>query len=250
MLSTGQPCADFITSRYITRAGLLSRPEDQRFGRPRSWTRRLDRRKETLDRSPLHRKGSAQAWCRYPGPSLHAFQRAIWRHVHAAHRRRAPGRVTRRISAPARSHPGSMGIWTGISRRTGALQRSAAFGRMFVMPMRPGTVSRRDLGSPVALHRRSSRATSRACRRRSHTSTDSILVDTLDPHDFADQIDRLVRDVGMWRQMARNSYAARRHSTWTNTVGAVETLRDSDLIARGRESSVWSDDRSRIGAQA
>lgn len=116
-------------------------------------------------------------------------------------------------------------------QRYNALLRSA---RMFVMPMRPGpfpgVIKEVQLFcTPVIVS---------AVSGNSETLTnehDSVIVSSLEPQAFADQMDRLVQDPVRWRKLALNAHAARRNYTWRDTAqNFLQVVRDCGLLKKGR----------------
>ena len=102
--------------------------------------------------------------------------------------------------------------------------------KLFVMPMRPGPFP--GVIKEVQLHCTPVIASGMygisESLIRDH---DSILVDSLEPQAFAHQMERLVQDVPLWRQLALNGHVARRNCTWSNTMEEfMEILRDCNLI--------------------
>ena len=102
------------------------------------------------------------------------------------------------------------------------------------MPMRPGPFP--GVISEVQLHCTPVIATKGSCTSAFLThGRDAVLIDSLEPRDFADQMDRLIHDAETWRQLARNGYASNLNLTWMNTVTRfLDIVRDSHLVSRER----------------
>jgi glycosyltransferase involved in cell wall biosynthesis len=112
-----------------------------------------------------------------------------------------------------------------------SLLRSA---RMFVMPMRmgpfPGVIREAQLYcTPVIASKVSSNGEQLT------DNCDSVLVDSLEPPEYANQMDLLIQDVPRWRQFARNAHTKRKNHTWTNTAeDFLYIIRESNLLQRRR----------------
>jgi len=101
--------------------------------------------------------------------------------------------------------------------------------KMFVMPMRPGpfpgVIREAQLCCTPVI---ASSASGPEILRHDY---DSILVDSLEPHDYADQMDQLVGDRSRWRRLAWNGHLSRRDHNWTNTIqDFLDIVRESDLV--------------------
>jgi D-inositol-3-phosphate glycosyltransferase len=99
--------------------------------------------------------------------------------------------------------------------------------RLFVFPTRPGPVAgvlrEAKLNcTPVIISR-----VPGVDERVTHDH-DGVLVDNLEPEDFARAMETLVADVPRWRRLAFNAHASVEESTWSNTardfLAIVETV--------------------------
>ena len=106
--------------------------------------------------------------------------------------------------------------------------------KIFVMPMRPGPFP--GVIREVQLH-----CTPVIASNVSVTSGflahghDSVLVDSLEPHEFAYHMDRLIHDRPGWRQLAWNGHVSSRNLTWVNTVEKFQgIIRESNLVKSER----------------
>jgi D-inositol-3-phosphate glycosyltransferase len=233
VLSTNQTCCDFITRRYKPKRAFCLTPGINTEAAVRDPERLINEKENSTDilfiGTGAHQRGADIL--------IRAFKlfndrrhRRFTLHIVGIKPRdlpeelRAPDHSIRFYGYLDRSVPADL-------ERYNNLLRSA---KMFVMPTRPapfpGVISEVQLHctpiigsnvpdmSEVLAHGR-----------------DSVLVDGLEPHDYATQMDRLVLDVPAWRQMALNGYISRRNSTWTNTVETfLSMIRDTNLVATGR----------------
>jgi len=105
--------------------------------------------------------------------------------------------------------------------------------KMFVMPMRPGpfpgVIREAQLCCTPVI---ASSASGPEILRHDY---DSILVDSLEPQDYAHHMDQLIHDRSRWRRLAWNGHVSRRDHNWTNTIQSfLDIVRESDLVKGGR----------------
>jgi glycosyltransferase involved in cell wall biosynthesis len=103
--------------------------------------------------------------------------------------------------------------------------------RLFVFPTRPapiaGVLKEAKLNcTPVIIAR-----VPGAAERVTHDH-DGVLVDRLEPEDFARHMEALVTDVSRWRRLAHNAHASIEHSTWSSAAGSFLTIVERTGLVR------------------
>jgi len=118
--------------------------------------------------------------------------------------------------------------------RYNALVRSA---KMFVLPMRSGpypAVVREVMWhcTPVIV--------SDVSWELVRDGREGIVARSLEPAEFAHQMSRLIADARRWEQMARCAHASIHGLTWDKTVeNLLDVVADGDLVRRGAKSAGW-----------
>jgi glycosyltransferase involved in cell wall biosynthesis len=105
-----------------------------------------------------------------------------------------------------------------------------ASARLFVMPMRwgplPGVIREAHRACTPVIITKISNSGARVTN-----EADGILVDSLKPEDFAFQMNRLVRDRDLWREMAMQARRAENGISWDNTAQELIRMLEDTGIA-------------------
>jgi glycosyltransferase involved in cell wall biosynthesis len=229
VLSTNQPCREFISSRYRPKQSLCLRPginTETAVDDPEGLIEQKEKSTDILFIGRgVHKRGAdilIRAFTLFNG----RHGRRFTLHVVGVERSelpadlRPPSENIRFYGYLDRTRPMDL-------ERYNALLRSA---RMFVMPMRagpfPGVVSELQLHcTPIIASNVTGMSEVLTDGR------DSLLVDGFEPNSFAHAMDRLVADGAAWRQMAWNSHVRRRNWTWADTVKTfLEMIHDNHMV--------------------
>jgi glycosyltransferase involved in cell wall biosynthesis len=229
VLSTNQPCHEFITSRYRPKRSLCLRPginTDAAVNDPEGLIAQKEKSADILFIGQgVHKRGAdilIRAFTLFNG----RHGRRFTLHIVGVDQSELPPDL----------QPSSDIRFYGYLDRTrpmdleryNTLLRSA---RMFVMPMRPGPFP--GVIREVQFHCTPVIASNVSGMPEVLTDgRDSLLVDGLEPHSFADAMHRLVTDGAAWRQMAWNSHVRRRDWTWADMVRTfLEMIHDNRMVA-------------------
>jgi glycosyltransferase involved in cell wall biosynthesis len=229
VLSTNQPCREFISSRYRPKRSLCLRPginTEAAIDDPEGLIEQKEKSTNILFIGRgVHKRGAdilIRAFTLFNG----RHGRRFTLHIVGVEQSelpsdlRPPNENIRFYGYLDRTRPTDL-------ERYNALLRSA---RMFVMPMRPGPFP--GVVSELQLHCTPVIASNVAGMSEVLTDgRDSLLIDGFEPNSFADAMDRLVTDGAAWRQMAWNSHVRRRNWTWAHMVTTfLEMIHDNRMV--------------------
>lgn len=229
VLSTDQICCDFINSRYKPKRAFCLRPGINTQTDVQDPDRLIARKESSTDILFIGRG----AYKRGVDILIRAFKMFNDRHarrftlhivgvqpVELPQELRGTDPKIRFYGYLDRSNPGDFRLYDDL----------VCAAKIFVMPMRPspfpGVIRELQLHcTPVIASNVSGTSEFLAHGR------DSVLVDGLEPQEFAYHMDRLIHHRLEWRQLAWNGHVSSRNLTWMNTVQKFRgIIGDSNLV--------------------
>ncbi len=228
VLTTGQACLDFITSRYRPRRAFCLRTGNSTDADVPDPERLLDEKEQSKNILFIGRGAQSRG----ADILIQSFKLFNQRR-HDAFTLNIVGVNPNELPAPLRapdpnirfhgyldrSIPADLAIYNGL----------IASAKMFVMPRRSGPF-------PGVIREALLHCTPAIVSSISHPEIlmherESLLVDSLDPAAFAQSMDRLVDDPVLWRRLATNGHRARSSHPWSSTAAKfVDIVNDCGLL--------------------
>jgi glycosyltransferase involved in cell wall biosynthesis len=239
VLSTGQQCLDFITSRYRPKRAFCLRignNTDAAVLDPECLLARKDHSKNVL----FIGRG---AHVRGVDVLIQAF-RLFNERRHNSFTLHIVGVTPGELPAEFRGPDPNIRFYGYLDRSKTAdlalYNDLIAAAKMFVMPMRPGPFP--GVIREASLHCTPAVVANVGGHPEILThERESLLVDSLEPEAFARSMDRLVDEPALWRRLALNGHLARRRDTWSGTIEKfLEIVNDCGILKRRARTAVDS----------
>lgn len=231
VLTTGQQCCEFIKTRYKPKQALCLRPGHSTDIDVQDPERLIAAKERSTDilfiGRGAHKRGVdilVQAFKMFNEPQRDQYTLHI------------VGVQPDELPEELRTADPSVRFYGYLDRNVPAdlerynnLMRSA---RLFIMPMRPGPFP--GVIREVQLHCTPIIASNVSDNSETLINgCNSVLVNSLEPRDFARQIECLIHDGPRWRQLALNGHASRKQGAWAHTIEEfLDIVRDSKLVKR------------------